>query len=171
MHQDEELFSPGLKTKNSSARDDSETERLQEALPPPNPLLPKSIIIPDRPPESSIKGIVFRQLKNFKHFSSQQVDQLGEQRNSRPTSNLRQDRANKQDSFSPLKDKSGNPHASGGFGSIGGEAAAYSGQAPTPLQIQIQQNRFVSNVVYLRDVSILESLGKEIEELTQKDVF
>ena len=39
------------------------------------------------------------------------------------------------------------------------------------VQISIEQSRLIRNIVFLRDVSILESLGKEISELTQKDVF
>ena len=51
----------------SSAVEDSEAEKLREILPPPNPLLPKSVMIhPSKAPESSIKGITFRKLKEFK---------------------------------------------------------------------------------------------------------
>ena len=41
-------------------------ERLAAHLPPPNPLLPKTLKVQEKPPESSIKGIVFRKLKEFK---------------------------------------------------------------------------------------------------------
>lgn len=37
-------------------------------LPPPNPLLPKTVKVHDKAPESNIKGITFRKLKEFKSF-------------------------------------------------------------------------------------------------------
>ena len=39
------------------------------------------------------------------------------------------------------------------------------------VQISIEQSRLIRNIVFLRDVTILENLGKGIDELTQKDVF
>ena len=39
------------------------------------------------------------------------------------------------------------------------------------VQISIEQSRLIRNIVYLRDVTILDNLGKGISELTQKDVF
>ena len=50
-----------------------------------------------------------------------------------------------------------------------GAANTFYGQSS--VQISIEQSRFVRNVVYLRDVSILSDLGKDIQELTQRDVF
>ena len=47
-----------------------------EFLPAPNPLLPKTLKVQDKPPESNIKGIVFRKLKEFKSFPQQPNDQL-----------------------------------------------------------------------------------------------
>ena len=65
--ENEDLNSPSIKPMTSSARDDSEAERLREILPPPNPLLPKSVKVHAmRAPDSSIKGITFRKLKEFK---------------------------------------------------------------------------------------------------------
>lgn len=49
-------------------------------------------------------------------------------------------------------------------------------ESPSPLrersaglgsvQISIEQSRLIRNIVYLRDVSMLETLGKGIDELT-----
>ena len=39
------------------------------------------------------------------------------------------------------------------------------------VQISIEQSRLIQNIVFLRDVTILDNLGKGINELTQKDVF
>lgn len=62
-----DLNSSSFKPMTSSAVEDSEAEKLREILPPPNPLLPKSVMIhPSKAPESSIKGITFRKLKEFK---------------------------------------------------------------------------------------------------------
>ena len=47
-------------------------------LPPPNPLLPKTMKVQEKPPESSIKGIVFRKLKEFKKFANPVNDQLAD---------------------------------------------------------------------------------------------
>ena len=57
--------------------DESETERLLDKLPPPNPLLPKTTKLSSTIPESCIKGIVFRKLKRFKRFTDQADDTLG----------------------------------------------------------------------------------------------
>ena len=39
------------------------------------------------------------------------------------------------------------------------------------VQISIEQSRLIRNIVFMRDVTILDQLGKELDELTQKDVF
>jgi hypothetical protein len=39
------------------------------------------------------------------------------------------------------------------------------------IQLSIEQSRLVQNIVYLRDIKILENLDKKINQLTQKDVF
>jgi len=39
------------------------------------------------------------------------------------------------------------------------------------VQISIEQSRLIRNIVYMRDMTILDILGKTIHELTQKDVF
>ena len=55
----------------TSIVDDTETSEVvrEIPLPPPNPLLPKSVKIHDQVPGSIIKGIVFREIKDFKHFA------------------------------------------------------------------------------------------------------
>lgn len=63
----------------TSIVDDTETSEVvrEIPLPPPNPLLPKSVKIHDQVPGSIIKGIVFREIKDFKHFADQSKDKLG----------------------------------------------------------------------------------------------
>ena len=58
-------------SKPTSAPDSSEVEVQVIIMPPPNPLLPKSMKVQDKPPESSIKNIVFKKLKEFKQFQNQ----------------------------------------------------------------------------------------------------
>ena len=53
----------------SNPEDSSEHDLMSPLLPPPNPLLPKTMKVLDKPPESSIKGITFRKLKEFKQFA------------------------------------------------------------------------------------------------------
>lgn len=112
-------------------------------LPPPLDILPKALKVYDKPPESSIKGIIFRKLKEFKQIPSQQNDKLADNLNSMKLQK-------KVESPSPMKEHSA------GLGSV---------------QISIEQSRLIRNIVFLRDVTILENLGKGIDELTQKDVF
>jgi hypothetical protein len=39
------------------------------------------------------------------------------------------------------------------------------------IQLSIEQSRLIQNIIYLRDIKILENLEKGINQLTQKDVF
>lgn len=44
----------------------------------PNPLLPKKTVAFEKPPKCSIKSIKFKQLRTFKCFGEDDVDELGE---------------------------------------------------------------------------------------------
>lgn len=77
-----DFTSPMLKEMTSSAMDDSEAEKLP-ILPPPNPILSLSVRKNERPPESTVKGIIFCELKEFKRFPGQANDALGMTANGR----------------------------------------------------------------------------------------
>jgi len=68
-------------------------------LPPPNPLLRKTLKVYEKPPESSVKGIVFKKLKEFKQFQNQPQDQLAN-----TIKIIKHDRS-RSDASSPIKDK------------------------------------------------------------------
>ena len=89
---------------------------------------------------------MFRKLNAFKQFSAQSDDELGEQVRTSPRKQV------EASSPSPLKDRQ-------------------TSLLGSTVQISIEQSRLIRNVVYLRDVSVLETLGKDINQLTQRDVF
>lgn len=100
----------------------------------PNPLLPKSTMVFNKPIRSSLKSVVFKRLPRFKLWGEDyQHDELGSNFNNMTG----------QQDFGRPKNIELTPNEN-------------------PLQVTIESNRLIPNIVYLKDTTLLTRLDKSI---------